>query len=134
MSRLDPTAVSEPVKVRRLEILTDPGGRRRWSAEEKASIVAEATAPGAVVSQVARRYGLTPQQVFTWRRTLQSPAASSPPAQPMAFAPVVVETPPAGQPAAAAIEIATGAVVVRVPAGADAATLRTVLRAVAALR
>ena len=39
-------------------------GRRRWSAEDKTRIVAEATAPGAVVSAVARRWQVRPQQVF----------------------------------------------------------------------
>jgi len=43
-------------------------GRRRWSAEDKARIVAEAMAPGAVVSAVARRWQVHPQQVFAWRR------------------------------------------------------------------
>ena len=42
--------------------------RRRWSAEDKARIVAEATAPGAVVAAVARRWQVSPQRVFGWRR------------------------------------------------------------------
>ena len=40
---------------RRVEVLTGLGRRRRWSAEDKAQIVAEAMAPGATVSEVARR-------------------------------------------------------------------------------
>ncbi len=40
---------------RRVKVLTGPGRRRRWSAEDKARIVAEAMAPGATVSEVARR-------------------------------------------------------------------------------
>ena len=51
---------------RRIELLTGPGRRRRWSAEEKAQIVAETLAPGARVSEVARRWDLSPQQVFGW--------------------------------------------------------------------
>jgi transposase len=38
---------------RRVEILTGPGRRRRWSAEEKARIVEETLVPGARVSEVA---------------------------------------------------------------------------------
>jgi len=37
--------------------------RRRWSQDEKARIVAETLVPSAVVSVIARRYGLTPQQL-----------------------------------------------------------------------
>jgi transposase len=42
--------------------------RRRWSAEAKARILEEALAPGANVSAVARVHGLSPQQLFAWRR------------------------------------------------------------------
>lgn len=42
--------------------------RRRWSAAAKEPIVAEALAPGVNVSAVARSHGLSPQQVFAWRR------------------------------------------------------------------
>ena len=41
---------------RRVEVLTGPGRRRRWSADEKARIVAETLVPGARVSEVARRW------------------------------------------------------------------------------
>ena len=50
-----------PRPVRRLEVITGAGGRRRWSADEKARILEEAMAPGAVVSEVARRNGMSPQ-------------------------------------------------------------------------
>jgi len=54
---------SEPV--RRLEIVTGAGRRRSWSADQKAEIVAESLAGAASVSAVARRHGLTPQQLFS---------------------------------------------------------------------
>ena len=53
---------------RRVEVLTGPGRRRRWSADEKARIVAETLVPGARVSEVARRWQVCSQQVFGWRR------------------------------------------------------------------
>src|SRR5689334_11713914 len=53
---------------RRIELLTGPGRRRRWSALEKAQIVAETLAPGASVSALARRWQVSAQQVFGWRR------------------------------------------------------------------
>mgnify|MGYP006193313785 CR=1 FL=1 len=58
----------EPKPVRRIEVITGTGGRRRFTDDEKAQIIDEALVPGAVVSAVARRNGLTPQQLFTWLR------------------------------------------------------------------
>ena len=49
---------------RRVEILTGPGRRRRWPAEEKARIVEETLVPGARASEVARRWQVCSQQVF----------------------------------------------------------------------
>ena len=53
---------------RRIEVLTGPGRRRRWSTEDKARAVAESLVPGAGPSQIARRWQICPQQLFTWRR------------------------------------------------------------------
>src|SRR3954462_2558260 len=53
---------------RRVEVLTGPVRRRRWSAEKKARIVEEALAPGARVSEGARRWDVCLQPVFGWRR------------------------------------------------------------------
>ncbi|MEL6065276.1 transposase [Methylobacterium sp. DCY52] len=47
--------VEPPRTVRRLEVITTASGRRRWSQSERRRILAEAMAPGAVVSVVARR-------------------------------------------------------------------------------
>ena len=61
--------------VRRVEVFTGTGRRRRWTTEQKALIVAESYEGGATVSAVARRHGLTVQQYSTgdgsrsWRRT-----------------------------------------------------------------
>ncbi|WP_090571697.1 transposase [Belnapia rosea] len=40
---------------RRVEVLTAPGRRRKWSDDDKARIVAETLEPGAVVAEIARR-------------------------------------------------------------------------------
>jgi len=58
-----------------LEISTGAGRRRSWSAEQKARIVTESLAGGESVSAVARRHGLTPQQLFTWRRQARGGSA-----------------------------------------------------------
>jgi transposase len=89
MSRLDHTLDPNGGSVRRIEVITGGGERRRrWSDEEKAQAVEESLAPGAVVSVVARRRGLTPQQLFSWRREARRRAAES---DAVSFAPVVVE-------------------------------------------
>jgi transposase len=50
------------------EILVGPERRRRWSGEEKARIVAEATMPDARVADIARRHGVSRSLIYTWRR------------------------------------------------------------------
>ncbi len=57
--------------IRRFEVITGPQRRRRWSLEEKLHILAEAAAPEANVSAVARRYDLHGSQLFRWRREMQ---------------------------------------------------------------
>jgi transposase len=65
----------------RVEVLGDVERRRRWSSDEKARIVEEMLVPGAKISEVARRNGISASLVFTWRRqarTGKSPAAIAP--------------------------------------------------------
>ena|SRR6516165_6424855 len=52
----------------RVEIVTGPERRRRWSREEKLQLVAEACQPGNSVSQVAHERGVSASQLFGWRR------------------------------------------------------------------
>ena len=42
--------------------------RRCWSDDVKAQIVAESYAPGALVSEVARRHEISPQLLSAWRK------------------------------------------------------------------
>src|SRR3712207_2490985 len=84
----------------RVEVLTGPGRRRAWDEGTKARVVAESYAPEAVVSAVARRWQIAPQQLFTWRREARaaSPEASRGEAlafAPLAFAPIVADLPAA---------------------------------------
>jgi transposase len=134
---LKPNAVSEPEPVRRVEVFTGAGRRRRWSPEQKALIVAESYEPSETVSAVARRHGLTPQQLFAWRREARRTRTC---ASRVAFAPVVLEAsrlPAGAAPIASShsgsssvIEIMIGGATVRVPPGIELATLQIVLRAV----
>ena len=58
----------EPRGLRRIELITGAGRRRQWSTAERSRILLESLEPGANVSEVARRNGLSPQQLFGWRR------------------------------------------------------------------
>ena len=55
----------------RAEIWVGPERRRRWSAGEKVRIVREAFAPGARVSDVARRRDVSRAQVYQWSAELR---------------------------------------------------------------
>ena len=127
-----------PEPVRRLEVFTGAGRRRLWTAEQKARIVAESDEDGVAVSAVARRHGLTPQQLFGWRREARWAADDGADTSDVAFAPVLVEpaarssNTPVRARGAAMIEVVIGAATVRVSRGIDGATLTTVLRAVKA--
>jgi transposase len=134
-------SVSDKAKggYRRLEVLTGPGRRRKWSDEEKARIVAEAVQPGVVVSEIARRWQVTPQQLFDWRRQARKArAAARAPAEP-AFVPIVPTGPVAMSEAAAPsagsglrIEVRLAGADLRIAPGTDAALLTMVLRAIRA--
>jgi transposase len=127
----------KPYIPRRIEVLTGADTRRRWSEETKARIVAESFAEGAVVSQVARRHGLRPQQLFDWRRQLRAQWRQVPAVVEMpAFVPAVVEEAAAAPlPAVSApsgIEIEAGLFVLRLRGAVDGQALATVLHAMKA--
>ena len=124
---------------RRGDILTGPERRRRWSLEEKARIVAESLAPGAVAGLVARRYNIHPNQLYGWRRELRLAGMATVAAatvQNPGFVPVMVAAGPSvagdGAPGGQ-IEIVLGVATVRVPPSADATTLRRVLDVIRSL-
>ncbi|MBT9287949.1 transposase [Hyphomicrobiaceae bacterium 22] len=140
-SRLEPRA-----EVRRFEVINGSLSRRRWTADDRARIVAETLEPGAVVSEVARRHGLTPQQVFTWRREARKRTE----ADALAFVPAVVAPEPEAEtvakprkcrrpgrpksgrtrkPAGAAIEVEAAGVTVRIGDGASPALVAAVIGA-----
>jgi transposase len=130
-----------PEPVRRMEVFTGAGRRRSWSVAEKAAIIAESYGACETVCSVARRHGLTPQQLFTWRRLARRLALSPPPM----FVPAVVE-PAAAELAvpvkvarrrqrrskAGGIELEIAGVAVRVGADAKPRTIEAVIRALKA--
>ena len=128
--KVDRTFDTKADTLERVEVITGVG--RRWRSDVKARIVMESLEMGARVSEVARRHGLRPQQLFGWRKQARNVPVAN-------FAPVVVgtavPTSPFGAAASVAsseIEIIVGTVVIRVRVVADVKALITVLRAVKA--
>ncbi|WP_167391416.1 IS66-like element accessory protein TnpA [Mesorhizobium temperatum] len=144
MSGLDLTLDPER-QPRRFEVINGAGGRRQWSVDDKARVIAETLEPNAIISEVARRYGLRPQQVFAWRREAGKQAASVQQDSP-AFVPAVVAAPTTeptakrlGRPRkqktvrdADVIELEIDGIATRVGRGADAKTVAAVIRALKA--
>ena len=90
------------------------GERRRWSDEFKAQAVAAALEPGVNVSALARRLGISPAQLFGWRKTLLDKQDA--------------DTSTGSSPAA--VEIVIGEVTIRISADVSDAALCRILRAV----
>jgi transposase len=111
---------------RRIEVLTGTPRRRRWSAAEKAAIVAESLAPGAVASTVALRHGLHRNQLYMWRREVRSGALAKVDGALPDFVPVVAESRAVFR--TAAIEIEIGGAVLRADAGVELAFLGKIIR------
>lgn len=114
----------------RVEVLTGPERRRRWSEEQKQAIVAASLAPGAVISEVARRADVGAGQIYRWRKELGTVANG--------FAPVLIAAPEATgttaeAPRAAAepaIEVEfAGKVRVRIPRSVPAELAAAVIKA-----
>lgn len=134
-------------EVRRFEVFTGAGQRRRWSVEAKARIVAESYAGVETVCEVARRHGLAPTQLFSWRREARRPLEGGAGSM---FTPIVVEgvsaLPVVASPRVepkpkkarrarqGGIELEIDGVVMRVSRGAEAKTVAAVIKALKAER
>lgn len=113
-------------RAQRMDVIPAGAGRRRWTAEAKAIVVAESFAPGANISEVARRHGMLPQQLYSWRRRMR-------PTELVEFVPAVVEVEASGDPptvVAGEIIVALEGAMVRVPAGVSADHIERVLLAI----
>lgn len=141
---------TKPVRSRRGEVLADPERRRRWSTAEKLAIVKETLEEGAVVSHVAQRHGLSPQQLFGWRREIREQVLSDlgperkgasceaefVPIAVARAAPIlsVAATPDAQAQVATRIEIELPSATIRLMGPVDARSLAAVLKALKVLR
>ena len=128
---------------RRIELITGEARRRRWTAAEKAALVAESLEPGINVSALARRRGINRSLLQTWRRTAMREAAD----RTQIFVPIRVEEPPASPDAglsdcgvpsdvaansvpattAGMIEIESGSLRVRISGSVEVSALHAVL-------
>ncbi len=115
--------------------------RRRWSAAAKERIIAEASAPGTNVSAIARSHGLSPQQVFGWRReavrreAVRRAQQDGGGAAGTVFAEIRVAGTPAipdgsVEPVLAVVELTVGVVTLRIGPSVPASRVRDLLRAV----
>jgi transposase len=125
---------------RRVELMTGQRRRRRWTAEEKARIVAESFEEGANISEVARRHGVARGLLTVWRRQASRRVGVEAPG----FVPVRIDPARVPRPVDASlaeigsvtgrchsrIEIEVCGARIRVEPGVDPATLVTVLLAV----
>lgn len=149
--KVDRKVKTEASRVQRVEVITGVERRRDWTDEEKLAIIAESRRDGVVISDVARRHGLRPQQLFTWRNEFRkrngggfqcglTPVAGRGAREP-AFAPVMIAhghaavatvEAPAAAAGSALIEIMLDGATVRLHGAVDAKTVAAVLRAVRA--
>ncbi len=70
-------------------VVVGPERRRRWSEDQKLSILAAAFAPGASVADVARQADVCPGVIYRWRQIYMTQD------RPSGFAPAVVVDAPA---------------------------------------
>jgi transposase len=133
-----------------VEVVTRGERRRAWSDEQKGQILTETLQPGAVVAEVARRWGIGTGLIYTWRRQMRDGTLGAMPTPAPVFAEVSVAPSPAtaevappaptrqvpvetGDGGLRRIEIALPCgVTVRVGHDVDEAALRRVLSAVRA--
>jgi transposase len=89
MSGSSAGASLEPV--RRFEVFTGEGRRRKWASADKMALVAEMGATDNI-SEFARRHCLRPSQLLTWRREFRyaAEATARPPFVPAIMAPAPV--------------------------------------------
>ena len=115
--------------------------RRRWSEEDKRRLVAEAFMPGETVHGVARRRGVSPSQLFGWRKLFGAETGLGVPAARVSgFAAVEIAPVPATPPTAAdAVPAPSGLIQIELPNGGrvrisgapDPAVVAAALRALA---
>ena len=116
----------------RLGVRRSRSGRRIWSAAEKGRIVRESFGRGAAVNEVARRHGVSPQQLTRWRREARSGRLALVEDAASAFVPLAVEDAEPTDSTPMVIEIVVGRVVVRTGCATSAERLAEIAAALEA--
>jgi transposase len=120
---------TQSAQVSRLEVV-ETGRRRRWSEDEKLRIIAESLRGPRLVSATARRHGISPGLLYTWRRAFRvKPIGVEDSAPGFVPAMVVAEAQPGtarGAIGRMEIVVAKGRRII-VDAGVDAAALARVI-------
>lgn len=132
----------EDIDYHRVELITGRRRRRDWTREEKAEILAASAVPGAVIADVARRYGVSRGLLWTWRRQAMSDLAAAGDFVPLRIVDEVAcdpaaepdGLPSARPPAVGSIEIEIGRARIRVEGVVDPAALRQVLGLIGPVR
>jgi transposase len=108
-----------------IEVMTGEERRRIWTQQQKDEILAEAFAPGANLTRVARRHDVTRAVIYRWRIERSRP--------PKGLAPVIVAPQATGAPSAERfIEIVIGQEShIRIPFDAPPDLVASLLKAVA---
>ncbi|MFK7942655.1 MAG: transposase [Paracoccaceae bacterium] len=75
----------------RVDVVTDPSGRRRWPEDVKAEIVLESYRDGCSVADIARKHGVSGPQLHAWRRAAREGVLAMPGDDMLGLVPVVVE-------------------------------------------
>jgi transposase len=121
--------------VDRLEVLEGPTGRRSWPDDVKARIVMESLEPGVRICDVARRNGLAPQHLSSWRGLARKGklALPAPVNEGPAFAALELEDLPDPVPVHP-IEIEVGGITVRLAGDASAERVAEIASALRAAR
>lgn len=105
------------------EILPRDAGKRRWPDEVKGHLVAQTCLPGVTVNEVARRVGMRPNHLSSWRRLARAGKLVVPDLPGAEFVPVMLEPAAAviaedARPSAA-VEIIHGGTTIRLDATAS---------------
>lgn len=109
-----------------MTLITGAERRRRWSLEEREQILAAASAPGAVVAEVGRRWDVCTSLIYKWLREERRAACEG------GFTPVMVQSDPpaaANDPRPSAITVELGDARVRIGASAPTALVVATLKA-----
>ena len=109
----------------RMALITGAERRRQWSSGERQQIVAAASAPGAVIAEVGRRWDVSTSLIYKWLREVRDRLR-------IRLTPVVIKSEPhaaASDPPDATIIVDIGGARVRIGAEAPAALVMATLKA-----